>query len=153
LVFLVVSFPLAFLPIICVFLFSPISATWPAHLILLDLIILFILLLPPKLNTSIAVTAVRVPGYRSKGPGCIPGATRFSEKYCTYNGVHSTLLVQLRSYMKGKVAAQVSKAENMAVGICCADHALYPEEVDNNSADNRGSLRRYSSLSDSGHGV
>jgi hypothetical protein len=27
---------------------------------------------------------VRVPGYRSKGPGSISGATRFSE-----NGVHS----------------------------------------------------------------
>jgi hypothetical protein len=24
---------------------------------------------------------VRVPGYRSRGPGMIPGATRFSEKY------------------------------------------------------------------------
>jgi hypothetical protein len=24
---------------------------------------------------------VRVPGYRSRGPGSIPGATRFSEKY------------------------------------------------------------------------
>jgi hypothetical protein len=24
--------------------------------------------------------AVRVPGYRSRGPGSIPGATRFSEK-------------------------------------------------------------------------
>jgi hypothetical protein len=33
---------------------------------------------------------VRVPGYRSMGPGSIPGATRiFSEKYWVWNGVHS----------------------------------------------------------------
>jgi hypothetical protein len=33
---------------------------------------------------------VRVPGYRSRGPGSIPGATRFSEKEWVWNGVHST---------------------------------------------------------------
>jgi hypothetical protein len=27
--------------------------------------------------------------YRSRGPGSIPGATRFSEKYWVWNGVHS----------------------------------------------------------------
>jgi hypothetical protein len=32
---------------------------------------------------------VRVPGYRSRGPGSIPDATRFSEKYWVWNGVHS----------------------------------------------------------------
>jgi hypothetical protein len=32
---------------------------------------------------------VRVPGYRSRGPGSIPGATRFSEKKWVWNGVHS----------------------------------------------------------------
>jgi hypothetical protein len=32
---------------------------------------------------------VRVPGYRSIGPGSIPGATRFSEKQWVWNGVHS----------------------------------------------------------------
>jgi hypothetical protein len=32
---------------------------------------------------------VRVPGYRSRGPGSIPGAARFSEKLCACNGVHS----------------------------------------------------------------
>jgi hypothetical protein len=31
---------------------------------------------------------VRVPGY---SPGSIPGATRFSEKQCVWNGVHSAL--------------------------------------------------------------
>jgi hypothetical protein len=32
---------------------------------------------------------VIVPGYRSRGPGSISGATRFSEKYWDRNGVHS----------------------------------------------------------------
>jgi hypothetical protein len=31
----------------------------------------------------------RVPGYRSRGPDSIPGATRFSEKQWVCNGVHS----------------------------------------------------------------
>jgi hypothetical protein len=30
-----------------------------------------------------------VPGCRSRGPGSIPVATRFSEKYWVWNGVHS----------------------------------------------------------------
>jgi hypothetical protein len=32
---------------------------------------------------------LRVPGYRARGPGSIPGATKFSEKYWVWNGVHS----------------------------------------------------------------
>jgi hypothetical protein len=32
---------------------------------------------------------VRVPGYRSRGPCSIPTATRFSEKWWVWNGVHS----------------------------------------------------------------
>jgi hypothetical protein len=28
----------------------------------------------------------RVPGYRSRGPGSIPSATRFSEKYWVWGG-------------------------------------------------------------------
>jgi hypothetical protein len=40
-------------------------------------------------------------------PGSIPGATKFSEKYWLYNGVHSASWVQLRSYMEDIVAAQV----------------------------------------------
>jgi hypothetical protein len=35
---------------------------------------------------------VRVPGYRSRGPGSITDATRLSEKYCVWNGVHSASL-------------------------------------------------------------
>jgi hypothetical protein len=61
--------------------------------------------------------------YRSRGPGSIPGATRFSEKWWVWNGVHSASWVQLRSYLKGKVAAPVQKSENTAVEIRCTDHA------------------------------
>jgi hypothetical protein len=32
---------------------------------------------------------VIVPGYRFRGPGFIPSATRFSEKWWVWNGVHS----------------------------------------------------------------
>jgi hypothetical protein len=50
---------------------------------------------------------VRISGYRSRGPGSIPDATRFSEKYCVRNGVHSASRVQFRSYLKEIVAALV----------------------------------------------
>jgi hypothetical protein len=66
---------------------------------------------------------VRVPGYRSRGPDSIPGATRFSDKYWVWNGIHSASWVQLRSYLEEKVAALVQKTENTAVGIRCPDHA------------------------------
>jgi hypothetical protein len=48
-----------------------------------------------------------VPGYRSRSPGSIPGATRFSEKQWVWNGVHSASWVQLRSYLEENVAAPV----------------------------------------------
>jgi hypothetical protein len=32
---------------------------------------------------------VRVPGYRARGAGSIPGATVFSEKLWVWNGVYS----------------------------------------------------------------
>jgi hypothetical protein len=45
------------------------------------------------------------PGYRTRGPGSIPGATRFSEKQWVWNGVHSASWVQPRSDLEEKVAA------------------------------------------------
>jgi hypothetical protein len=45
---------------------------------------------------------VRVPGYRSGGPGLIPGATRFSE-----NRARCALGVQLVSYLEEIIAAPV----------------------------------------------
>jgi hypothetical protein len=49
---------------------------------------------------------VRVPGYRYRNPGSIPGATRFSENQWVWNG-HSASWVQLRIYLKENVAAPV----------------------------------------------
>jgi hypothetical protein len=49
----------------------------------------------------------RVHGYRSRGPGLVPGATRFSEKQWVWNVVHLASWVQLRSYLKENVAAPV----------------------------------------------
>jgi hypothetical protein len=40
-------------------------------------------------------------------PGSIPGASRFSEKQRVWNGVHSALWGQLRSYLEENVAAPV----------------------------------------------
>jgi hypothetical protein len=52
---------------------------------------------------------VRVPGYRYRGPGSIPGTTRFSGKQCVWNVVHSASRVQLRSYVKENVATPAKK--------------------------------------------
>jgi hypothetical protein len=60
---------------------------------------------------------VRVAGYRSRGTGSIPGATAFTEDRGT-----PTSWVQLRSYLKEKVAASVKIIENMAIGIRHADY-------------------------------
>jgi hypothetical protein len=49
---------------------------------------------------------IRVSDYRSRGPVSIPGATRFSEKLCVWNGVHSASRVQYKSYLKEKVVAR-----------------------------------------------
>jgi hypothetical protein len=65
---------------------------------------------------------VRVPGYRSRDPVSIPNTARFSEKQWVWNGVHWASWVQLRSYLKEKVATPVWKSENTAVGIRHADH-------------------------------
>jgi hypothetical protein len=70
---------------------------------------------PPWAKIKLSVTidldslcglVVRVPGYRSRGPGSILGATKCSEKW-VWNRVHSASLVRLRSYLKEKVAAAV----------------------------------------------
>jgi hypothetical protein len=43
------------------------------------------------MNDRLCGLVVRVPGYRSRGPGSIPGATRFSEKQWVWNGVYSAM--------------------------------------------------------------
>jgi hypothetical protein len=46
--------------------------------------------------------ALKVPGYRSRGPGSIPGATRFSEKQWVWNGVHSSLVSTIEELLGRK---------------------------------------------------
>jgi hypothetical protein len=65
---------------------------------------------PLRVANSVLVrlraVVVRVPGYRSRGPGSIPCATTFSEKQWVCNGVHSASLLELGSYLE-KIAASV----------------------------------------------
>jgi hypothetical protein len=51
---------------------------------------------------SLCGLVVWPPGYWSRGPGLISGATKFSEKRWLCNGVHSVSWVQLRTYLKEK---------------------------------------------------
>jgi hypothetical protein len=59
-----------------------------------------------KRDDRLCGLVVRVPGYRSRGPGLIPGAIRFSERW-VWNRVHSASRVQLKSYLEEEVAAPV----------------------------------------------
>jgi hypothetical protein len=86
------------------------------------MVIVFIFFGKCKFSDRLCGLVIGVTGYRSRGPGSIPGDTRFSEKYRVWNGVHSASSVQLRSYLKEKVAAPVYKTENTAVGIRHADY-------------------------------
>jgi hypothetical protein len=45
---------------------------------------------------------VRVPGYRLRGPGSIPGATSFSETLWVWNGAHPASWAQLRRLLERK---------------------------------------------------
>jgi hypothetical protein len=92
---------------------------------------------------------VTVPGYRSRGLGSIPGATRFSEKQSAWNGFHSTSWGYLRSYLK-EIAAPVWKTKINGRGdsLRWPLDTLYLLKVRTNFADKRRSLGQYSSLAD-----
>jgi hypothetical protein len=59
------------------------------------------------IHSSSHSTVGRVPGHRSRRPGSIRGATRFSEKLWVWNGVHSASWVQLRSCLEEQVMTPV----------------------------------------------
>jgi hypothetical protein len=66
---------------------------------------------------------VRVPGYRSRDPGLIPGATRFSEwEVVSLERGPLSLVSTTEELLERKIAAPVQKSENTAVGIRHADH-------------------------------
>jgi hypothetical protein len=68
---------------------------------------------------------VRVLGYKSGGPGLIPGTTR-KRKVVGLERDPLSLVSTTEELLDRKVAAPVQKTENTAVGIRHADHvALY----------------------------
>jgi hypothetical protein len=63
---------------------------------------------------------VRVLGYRSGGPGSIPGTTK--KKVVGLERGPLSLVSTTEKLLDRKVAAPVQKTENTAVGISHADH-------------------------------
>jgi hypothetical protein len=59
------------------------------------------------LHDSLCGILIRVPGYRSRGPGSIPRATTFSEKEWVWDGVHSASWAPLKRYLEVKISAPV----------------------------------------------
>jgi hypothetical protein len=97
---------------------------------------------------------VRVPGYRSRGPGSIPRATRFSEKQWVWNGVHS-IASKIEELLGRKSSGSSLEIRDYGRRRSAALTTWHPvsAEVGTNFSDKLWYLGRYSSFSYSGHGV
>jgi hypothetical protein len=67
---------------------------------------------------------VRVLGYRSGGPGSIPGTTKKKKKVVGLEGGPLGLVSTTEELLDRKVAAPVQKIESTAIGIRHADHVV-----------------------------
>jgi hypothetical protein len=70
---------------------------------------------PFRTRITSCCLVVRVPGYRSRGPGFDSRSYQIFWEV-VWNGVHSASWAQLKSYLKEKAAAPVQKSEITVVG-------------------------------------
>jgi hypothetical protein len=109
------------------------------------------------LITCSTASVVRILGYRSRGPGSIPGTTRKKKKKKVVGsgmGCTQPCEYKLRSYLieKQRLLSRKPRIYGRKDPSRWPRGTLYPQ-VGNHFADKRRSLGRYSSLVDSDHGV
>jgi hypothetical protein len=97
---------------------------------------------------------VRVLGYRSGGPGSIPGTTRKENIVALERGALSLVSTNWGAAWQKSSGSCVENREMRAEGsVTLTTWRLLSAQVGNHFADKRRSFGRYSSLTDSDHGV